>query len=108
VAGEAGFDARPLWVADKKRIAETIVESADELDVDRSVMGARRLTGVAALLGSVSNHVLQHAHRPVLIVPTTNAHHVGRGRQTRGHYHRATFLRTTEIQLAGSAEEIER
>ena len=69
VAGEAGFDARPLWVADKKRIAETIVESADELDVDLIVMGARGLTGIAAFLGSVSNHVLQHAHRPVLIVP---------------------------------------
>ena len=69
VASEAGFDARPLWIADKKRIAETIVETANELDVDLIVMGARGLTGIAAYLGSVSNRVLQHAHRPVLIVP---------------------------------------
>jgi len=28
--GEAGFDARPLWVADSRAIAEAIVERADE------------------------------------------------------------------------------
>ena len=27
------------------------------------------LTGVRAFLGSVSNHVVQHAHRPVLVIP---------------------------------------
>ena len=69
LAREAGFDARPLLVAGTKRIPETIVESADELEVDLIVMGARGLTGIAAFLGSVSNHVLQHAHRPALIVP---------------------------------------
>lgn len=70
-AGEAGFEARPLWVADKHAIADTIVDRAEELDVDLIVLGARGLTGIRAFLGSVSNHVLQHAHRPVLVIPAT-------------------------------------
>jgi len=73
LAGEAGFRARALWVADERRIATTILEGADELDADMIVTGARGLAGVAALFGSVSNHVLQHASRPVLVVPS---HHV--------------------------------
>jgi hypothetical protein len=31
------------------------------------------LTGIAAFFGSVSNHVLQHASRPVLVVPPQKA-----------------------------------
>jgi nucleotide-binding universal stress UspA family protein len=69
LAGEAGFEARSLWAADTRAIADTIVEGADELDVDLIVLGARGLTGIRAFLGSVSNHVLQHAHRPVLVIP---------------------------------------
>jgi nucleotide-binding universal stress UspA family protein len=69
VARELGFDARPIWVADQRKIAETIVQDAAELGVDLIVLGARGLTGVRAFLGSVSNQVLQHAHRPVLVVP---------------------------------------
>lgn len=69
LAGEAGFEARPLWAADTRAIADTIVEGADELDVDLIVLGARGLTGIRAFLGSVSKHVLQHAHRPVLVIP---------------------------------------
>jgi nucleotide-binding universal stress UspA family protein len=68
-AGEAGFEARPLWVADNHAIADTIVDRAEELDVDLIVLGARGLTGIRAFLGSVSNHVLQHARRPVLVIP---------------------------------------
>jgi nucleotide-binding universal stress UspA family protein len=70
IAGEIGFEARALWVADEREIAKTIVEGADELDVDLIVLGARGLTGIRAFLGSVSNHVLQHAHRPVLVIPS--------------------------------------
>jgi nucleotide-binding universal stress UspA family protein len=69
VAGEAGFEARALWVADSHNIAETIVEGAKELDADLIVLGARGLTGVAALLGSVSTKVTQRAGRPVLVIP---------------------------------------
>jgi nucleotide-binding universal stress UspA family protein len=70
VASELGFHARPLSVADEREIVDTIVASAQELEVDLIVLGARGLTGVRAFLGSVSNHVLQHARRPVLVVPT--------------------------------------
>ena len=69
LAGEAGFEARAIWVADDRRIADAIVEGAKELDADLIVTGTRGLTGVAAVLGSVSNHVVQQAHRPVLVVP---------------------------------------
>jgi nucleotide-binding universal stress UspA family protein len=68
-AGELGFKASARWVADNRSIAEAIAADADELDVDAIVMGARRLTGIAAYLGSMSHHVLEHAHRPVLVVP---------------------------------------
>ena len=69
LATEAGFEARPRWIADKRRIADAIVEEADALDVDLIVMDARGLTGIAAFSGSVSNHVLRHASRPTLVVP---------------------------------------
>jgi nucleotide-binding universal stress UspA family protein len=69
LAGEAGFDARALWVADDRRIADAIVAGAEELDADVIVTGTRGLAGIAALLGSVSSHVVQNAKRPVLVVP---------------------------------------
>jgi nucleotide-binding universal stress UspA family protein len=78
-AGEAGFEGRALWVADERRIADTIVGTADDLDAGLIVVGARGLTGIAAFFGSVSNHVLRQATRPVLVVHgqkagTTAAH----------------------------------
>ncbi|MDX6477098.1 MAG: hypothetical protein QOH95_2609 [Gaiellaceae bacterium] len=72
VAREAGFDAQARWVADSRTIASAVIQSADELDADLIVMGSRGLTGISAFLGSVSNHVLQHTHRPVLIVPAAS------------------------------------
>ncbi len=77
VAAEAGFDARARWVADGRSIATTIIEEADELDADLIVMGSRGLTGISAFLGSVSNRVLQRAHRPVLVVPAGSADRSG-------------------------------
>lgn len=71
LAGEAGFEARALWVADDRTIADTLIEAADELDAGLIVMGSRGLTGLRAAVGSVSTHVLQHSHRPVLVVPVS-------------------------------------
>lgn len=61
-------------VADYDSIWKTIVDVADELDASLIVTGSRGLAGVrSVLLGSVSNHVLHHAHRPTLIVPPSKS-----------------------------------
>ena len=48
----------------------TIIQAADELDASLIVCGARGLNPVKrAILGSVSEAVLHHSHRPTLISP---------------------------------------
>jgi nucleotide-binding universal stress UspA family protein len=48
----------------------TILDVADEVDAETVVVGARGLSTVAsALLGSVSNAVVHHSGRPVLVIP---------------------------------------
>jgi nucleotide-binding universal stress UspA family protein len=50
-------------------VALEIVALAEELGVDLIVMGSRGLGGVRrALMGSVSDSVVRHAHCPVLVV----------------------------------------
>jgi nucleotide-binding universal stress UspA family protein len=52
----------------------TIVDVADELDADLIVVGARGLSSVeSVLLGSVSNAVVHHSRRSVLVVPAAAA-----------------------------------
>jgi nucleotide-binding universal stress UspA family protein len=64
--------------------AGVILDAADRRDACLVVLGARGLSAFKSmLLGSVSHGVVQHAHRPVLIVPpaarhTTAAGHAGR------------------------------
>lgn len=75
LACRAGFDARECLA--KGKAWRVICEVADELDAGLIVLGARGLSRVqSALLGSVSAAVVQHAGRPVLVVP----HHVRVGR----------------------------
>jgi nucleotide-binding universal stress UspA family protein len=69
LAAEVGVAARPLAVADTRSVAEAIVATANQFDANIIVLGERGLSGLKACLSSVSNHVLQHAHRPLLIVP---------------------------------------
>jgi nucleotide-binding universal stress UspA family protein len=73
LATEAGFAARALWKADARDIAATIVEESEALDADLIVMGAHGLTSVGAFFGGISNHILRHATRPVLVAPRHNA-----------------------------------
>jgi nucleotide-binding universal stress UspA family protein len=50
-------------------VAEQIVNLADELGVGLIVVGSRGLGGIRrALMGSVSDAVVRHAHCPVLVV----------------------------------------
>ena len=70
LAREHGYDTRAISVADEEDIADAIIATADKVGADLIVLGARGLTGVRAFLGSVSNHVLQHANRPVLVIPS--------------------------------------
>ena len=60
--GHAELTSDPPWKA--------IVDVARERDVAAVVMGTRGLSSVrSALLGSVSNGVIHHCDRPVLVVP---------------------------------------
>ena len=64
---EKGFKVNTL--IKEGHVGKTIVETADELDVDLVAMGTRGLSGIQALiLGSVARYVANHAHCPVLVV----------------------------------------
>jgi nucleotide-binding universal stress UspA family protein len=68
LAREAGLEAQSRTAHGKSWRA--ICEIGDELEAEAIVVGARGLSRVqSALLGSVSAAVVQHARRPVLVVP---------------------------------------
>jgi nucleotide-binding universal stress UspA family protein len=70
-ARAAGLDAQPATTAVGTTIADAILAEADRVDATAIVMGSRGLTGVKSLLlGSVSNAVVHHADRPVVVVPS--------------------------------------
>src|SRR5450631_383771 len=70
-AARAGLNAQPRSRARHATLAATILAEADEVGASAIVLGSRGLTGVKSLLlGSVSHAVLQHADRPVFVVPS--------------------------------------
>ena len=71
LATEAGLDARPESAeCTFDGTSHAILEVADEYEAAVIVMGARGLSPFKSfLLGSVSHGVVQHAHRPVLVIP---------------------------------------
>ena len=74
LARAAGFTATPLVVESAGPVWVGVVDAADEHDVAAIVMGSRGLSGVKSLLmGSVSNAVVHHATRPVLVVRRSDA-----------------------------------
>jgi nucleotide-binding universal stress UspA family protein len=70
LARQAGLTAEPRIKKRAGAVWETVLAVADELDVGVIVLGSRGRTGLRALLGSVSHSVLQHASRPVLVIPS--------------------------------------
>jgi nucleotide-binding universal stress UspA family protein len=71
LARTAGFDAQGRTVVMETTAGEAILDAAAELDADAILMGSRGLTGLkSAFVGSVSNAVLHHADRPVIVVPS--------------------------------------
>ena len=69
-AAQAGLVAQ--WRVDSRHsLARAILDAAADVDADVIVCGTRLRTGVRSfLLGSVSHQVVQHADRPVLVVPS--------------------------------------
>lgn len=71
IARAAGLDAKPATIKQKTSVANAIVASAAELGANAIVMGSRGIGGLSSIvLGSVSQRVLQHADRPVLVIPS--------------------------------------
>jgi nucleotide-binding universal stress UspA family protein len=71
LARHAGLDAQSRADTRTTTVAEVILETARELNARAIVVGSRGLTGVKSLLlGSVSHRVIQHADRPVIVVPS--------------------------------------
>lgn len=69
-AGEAGIQAEPLSEQREGRAWRAILAIAKERDTAVVVVGRRGTSGIErAIMGSVSNAVVHHADRPVLVVP---------------------------------------
>ncbi len=72
IARTAGLEPSPIVASGSSEgTSRTILRIAEDRNASLVVIGARGLGGLkAAFLGSVSHGVVQHAHRPVLVVPT--------------------------------------
>jgi nucleotide-binding universal stress UspA family protein len=70
-AQHAGLRARATIRSRETSVAGAILAEADEVQARLIILGTRGLTGVKSLfLGSVSHALVQHATRPVMIVPS--------------------------------------
>ena len=65
----AGFEAKAISEAAKGPLWRTVLDAADQHGSAAIVLGSRRHGPVSAALGSVSNGVVHHSHRPVFVVP---------------------------------------
>jgi nucleotide-binding universal stress UspA family protein len=64
-----GAHAEPLPVPDEADVVETIADIAEQRDACAIVVGSRGLGRIKArLMGSTSQGLLHHTHRPVLVV----------------------------------------
>lgn len=75
LAEELRLSATARLERDQSTVWKTIVDVADELTSELIVCGTHGHTAVEPdLLGSVSNALVHHTTRPVLVVPTPHAH----------------------------------
>lgn len=71
LAKEAGLDPRARTAVVESTISDAILAEAEAVSASVIVCGSRGYTGIKSLmLGSVSHHLLQHADRPVVVVPS--------------------------------------
>jgi nucleotide-binding universal stress UspA family protein len=69
VAESAGFVAEGLSERATGPAWKAVLDAADQRACAAIVVGSRGLTGISAALGSISNGVVHHSRRPVLVVP---------------------------------------
>lgn len=70
-AKQAGLDAQARTAVVETTVADAILTDAAAVGASVVVCGSRGYTGLKSLvLGSVSNHLLQHADLPVVVVPS--------------------------------------
>jgi nucleotide-binding universal stress UspA family protein len=68
-ASAAGLNARAQTACVERSVAQAILRAADEPDVMCVVVGSRGRSGFrSSLLGSVSDTVVQHCAKPVVVV----------------------------------------
>jgi nucleotide-binding universal stress UspA family protein len=68
--GKAQELSKPLILIEKGNVEETILNTAQQMNVDMIVMGTRTHSALAKMfMGSSAQRVMQHSDRPVLIVP---------------------------------------
>lgn len=85
LARQAGLTAEPCVTVGWLSLGDAILRRATEFDADAIVIGSRGLGGLKSLLlGSVSHAVLQHADRPVVVIPSAD---VAAGRTNRALSH---------------------
>lgn len=88
LARHAGLNPQPRTRARVTTIAEAVLSEADETGASAIVMGSRGLGRLGSLLmGSVSHAVVQHAERPVIVVPSPD---IALERSVKRHAHHTT------------------
>jgi nucleotide-binding universal stress UspA family protein len=79
VAVAAGWDAEPASVRSFGNEGLELAHLAEQTHPDALIVGARGLSGIRALLGSVSDAVVHYSPVPALVVPPTEPACAGSG-----------------------------